>query len=158
MVDNVMIRPLELDDHKISYAWRNDPAIWQFTGSKPNRTITPEIEKEWLAGAIQRPNEKRFAICVGPKKRYVGNVQLTSIGNEEAEYHIFIGEKEYWGKGIAKKASILILEYAFKVLKLTQVFLYVNHDNVTALRMYEKLSFKVVENKNSSIKMLLKNV
>ena len=60
-----------------------------------------------------------------------------------AHYHVFIGNKEYWGKGVAKQASKLILAYAFNVLKLESVKLRVRKENISAFMLYEKLGFEV---------------
>ena len=54
---------------------------------------------------------------------YVGNIYLTDINGESAEYHIFIGEKDYWGKGIAEEASHQILKYGFKERGLKYIYI-----------------------------------
>jgi RimJ/RimL family protein N-acetyltransferase len=153
MHEMVTIRPLEPDDYKVSYKWRNNPAIWQYTGTRPDKLITEEIEKEWLSTVLQRKDERRFAICVD--SNYIGNIQLTSIANESAEYHIFIGEQEYWGKGIAAEASHLLLRYGFDVLGLNCIYLSVKEDNLNAIKLYERLSFRCAQRKEGLIKMLL---
>ena len=62
--------------------------------------------------------------------------------NSKAEYYITIGETSYKHKGIAQKASRIILEYAFENLKLHKVYLTVDAQNVIAKRLYEKLGFR----------------
>lgn len=138
---DVYIRPLELDDAKVSYLWRQDAQIWIYTGSKPDSLITYEVEKEWLKNALKRKNEIRFAICVGDSREYIGNVQLTNISQDEAEFHIFIGKKEFHNKGIGTKATKLILEYAKTIIKLIRVYLWVNKENTSAIRAYKKSGF-----------------
>lgn len=76
------------------------------------------------------------------------------IDGESAEYHIFIGEKEYWGKGIAEEASRQILKYGFEIRGLKYVYLHVREDNVRAVRLYKKLGFIPIEKENSWIKMI----
>lgn len=71
----------------------------------------------------------------------VGNIYLTDIDGTSAHYHIFIGNKEYWSKGVAKQASLQILDYAFNKLKLTSVALRVRKANTSALMLYKKLGF-----------------
>lgn len=74
----------------------------------------------------------------------VGLIGLLSIDtkNKKAEYYITIGEQEYIGKGIAKKASIILLKYAFSDLKLNRVYLYTEIENHTAIMLYERIGFK----------------
>ncbi len=140
-----------IDDAKISYKWRNDPEVWKYTGSKPNRNITPEIEKEWLTSKLLEKDSHRFAIIVDDQ--YVGNIQLTNvIASDVAEYHIFIGEKYYWGKGIARLASLQIIRYAKVSLFLKKIFLIVHPDNLHAIKLYESCGFKKVD---LQVKMVL---
>ena len=89
----ILIVPLQQEHSQISWRWRNDPEIWKYTGNKPSLEITPEIERDWIEGVLEDRNSKRFAITVDGL--YVGNIQLTNIDQTAAQYHIFIGEKDY---------------------------------------------------------------
>ncbi len=146
------LRLLTPDDGLISFKWRNDPEIWRFTGSRPDREITPEMECSWLEKILKNVDEARFAIVCKHTDQYIGNIQLTNIDSDKAEYHIFIGDSSYWGKGIAFDASCLILNYAFINLKLKSVYLVVNPLHISAIKLYEKLGFIAVDN---TIKMIL---
>ncbi|PVX46612.1 RimJ/RimL family protein N-acetyltransferase [Flavobacterium sp. 103] len=152
----VTIRPLEENDAKISYLWRNDIEIWKYTGSKPTQAITYEIEKEWIKKVLKRENEIRFAICVGDNNEYVGNVQLTNITKTDAEFHIFVGNKEFHNKGIGTKATNLILNYSDKVLQLKIVYLFVNKENVAAIKSYKKCGFYEIERNKEQLKLIIK--
>ena len=138
----VIIRDLQPNDAKISYKWRNDPEVWKQTGRKWNNLVTEEIEEQWIRAVIKKPNEKRFAICVGKDLKYIGNVQLTGITKIEGTFHIFIGDKEFWGKGIGTKATQLILSFAKRELSLHRVNLFVKKGNIAAIKVYEKVGFK----------------
>jgi len=141
----VTIRPLTEIDALFSYKWRNDTDVWKFTENKPNKEITLDIEKEWIKKVIGRENEKRFAICIGEEMEYIGNVQLTDIKAEDAQFHIFIGEKKYHGMGIGTQATKLILDYGFKQLKLKRIYLKVSPKNIYAIKSYEKCGFIIIE-------------
>jgi RimJ/RimL family protein N-acetyltransferase/glycosyltransferase involved in cell wall biosynthesis len=146
----ILIRPLEQNDSEISWKWRNDEEVWKYTGSRPNISVTPEIERDWINKVLNQTNSRRFAITVDDK--YVGNIQLTNITSENAEYHIFIGDKDYWGKGIGFSATQQIIRFAKNVLKLKQVYLYVQKDNENAVKLYQRCGFVQVSN---DIKMIL---
>jgi len=151
----IYIRPLKEEDAIISYKWRNDPVIWKYTGKKPDKHITKEIEQNWIKKVLKKRDEKRFAICLSKNNQYIGNVQLTHIENAKARFHIFIGEKSFWGKGIATKATKLILKYAFNELKIKEIYLLVNRENHAAIKAYEKSGFKIIkeEEKNYIMKI-----
>lgn len=138
----IFIRPLKIKDAFISYNWRNNPKVWELTGSKPDVEVTPEIELEWIDNALKKTNQKRFAICITKTDEYIGNVQLTDITDFNAEFHIFIGNPKFWNKGIGTKATKALIDYGFEHLKFNQIYLYVNEKNSNAIRAYEKCGFR----------------
>ncbi|WP_313004344.1 GNAT family N-acetyltransferase [Chryseobacterium gleum] len=150
---NVLIRPLQKEDALISYQWRNDPEVWKFTGSRPDIEITKEIESEWIVKVLQDEKSKRFAILCD--NEYIGNVHLNNIENNTAEFHIFIGNKDFWGKGISQLATYQILYYAKEVLKLSEIYLYVKPENIAAVESYKRNNFVVIEENPDNVKMSL---
>ena len=140
---NVRIRPLKEQDAYTSVKWRNDPEVFKFTGNIYNHEITIDNELEWIRKVIANPTDYRCAILVD--EVYVGNIYLTDIKEGTAHFHIFIGDKSYWGKGVAKRASLLILEYAFNVLNIKEVLLRVRNVNTNAYNLYLHLGFKDVK-------------
>ncbi|MGD0712124.1 MAG: GNAT family N-acetyltransferase [Bacteroidales bacterium] len=150
----IEIRPLKIEDAKISYKWRNDPEIWKYTGNRPNKIITLKIEKDWIKNAIQDKSTRRFAIIVNDI--YIGNVQLTNIiENETGQIHIFIGNKIYWGKGIATKAIILIVKYATEILKLHELYAFINANNIPSIKAFEKNGFVRLTDEVKMVKKLI---
>lgn len=140
---NVLIRPLKEEDALISYRWRNDPDVWRYTGHKPDQYITEGIEQEWIRKALKDYNSYRFAILVN--NEYIGNIQITNINpKEDGEYHIFIGEKKFWRRGIATLASQQLIRFAFERLSLKKLYLYVNVHNQAAIGLYQKFGFVTV--------------
>ena len=87
-------------------------------------------------------NDYRCAILAD--EVYVGNIYLTDIGGGSATYHIFIGDKNYWGKGIAREASRQIIDYGFKELNLDKIVLEVRKQNERAIQLYRTLGFVIM--------------
>lgn len=135
----VTIRPLVEQDAYTSYHWRNDPEVFKYTGNTYSHEITLECELDWIRRVMANSNDYRCAIMADD--RYVGNIYLTDIHDGIATYHIFIGDKNCWGKGVAKQASQLIIEYAFCQLHLHTIQLRVKRENVRAIRLYQSLGF-----------------
>lgn len=136
----VKIRPLIEEDAYTSVTWRNDPEVFKYTGNTYKNRITLEKELEWIKKIISNSDEYRCAILADGV--YVGNIYLTGIDNGKAHYHIFIGNKDYWGKGVAKQASKLIIDYAFSQLNIKTIWLRVKINNITAYHLYLKLGFE----------------
>ena len=53
-----------------------------------------------------------------------------------------IGCHEYKGRGIASKATELILKYGFYKLGLNKIYLYTEIGNIAAQKLFEKIGFK----------------
>ena len=150
-MNKILIRPLRFEDASVSWKWRNDPEVWEHTGSRPDIVVTEEIEKQWILDKLKERNSVRFAIEVDDV--YVGNIQLTNIVEKEtAEYHVFIGDKSYWGKGVASLATAQIIRYAKNVINLQSLYLSVRPENNSAIRVYEKSGFVKI---NDDVKMIL---
>lgn len=150
----IEIRPLQESDAYTSVIWRNDKDVFKYTSNVYDCIITIESELNWIKGAIAN-NEigKDYRCAILADGLYVGNIYLTDIDEETAHYHIFIGEKKYWGKGVARAASKLILEYAFDELKLKEVLLRVNKLNTAAYSLYQNLGFVETEEIDGWISM-----
>ena len=73
----------------------------------------------------------------------VGTIGLLSIDrkNSKAEYYIAMGEADYKGKGVAKEASRLILEYGLEKLDLNRIYLFTEVENVAAQKLFERVGF-----------------
>lgn len=140
---NILIRPLKVDDAYTSVRWRNDPEVFKYTGNTYDHEISIESELNWIKKVIANTRDYRCAIIAD--NVYVGNIYLTDIADGVGYYHIFIGEKSYWGKGIAKKASQLIIEYGFEVLGLNQIRLRVRKANTAAFALYKSLGFSIAD-------------
>lgn len=149
----VTIRPLRLEDAYVSVKWRNDPEVFKYTGNTYNKVITIENELEWIQNVMARPNDIRCAIEVDGV--YVGNIYLTDIHEGVAHYHIFIGNKDYWGKGVAKQASMLIINHAFNNCKIDTILLRVQIFNERAFNLYKILGFEEIEGDDKWITMKL---
>lgn len=125
--------------------WLNDNDVTRllFAGLYP--ADAKEIQKEWKQ-SVQNPNEIAFMVYfgAGPEPReFVGTVGLYVINwiARTAEFRIFLGDKNCWGRGAGTGATRLVLDYAFNKLNLQMVGLGVNTENKAAVRVYEKAGF-----------------
>ncbi len=150
---NVTIRPLEENDAYTSVKWRNIPELWIHTTFRADREITIQDELDWIHKVTKDPTSARFAILAD--EVYVGNIYLTGIKDGVGEYHIFIGEKDYWGKGVARKASELIIKYGQEELGLHEIVLGVREDNAAAFHLYKSLGFVKTGEEDGFVRMKL---
>lgn len=140
IVSDVRLRNLQQKDLNAMKVWMNDnDTIKVF--AHDFRQMTDRDILDFIENSISYSN-KHFAI-VNRNDEYMGTVSLKNINVKDlnAEYAIVVSPP-YRGGLVAYKASQLILEYAFRQLKLQRVYLNVLADNITAIKFYEKFGFK----------------
>lgn len=84
-----------------------------------------------------------MAICLKENDLYIGNVYILDINliDRKGNSHIFIGNKEYWGKGYATEAYMLLLEYAFCERGFHRIGAHVLEDNKASIALHKKCGF-----------------
>lgn len=139
----VYLRALEMDDYVKIHQWRNDDEIRRNFSGVPMFSST-ENEKKWVENRIFDKNNVTCAVCLKETDEFIGLVFLNDIDyhNRRAHAPSFIGEKQYWGKGYASDARILILKYAFVERGLERIDAYVIDDNIGSCKMAEKTGYK----------------
>ena len=136
----VSIRKFEKKDIPNKINWINDERNNQYL----HYDLPLEYDKtvKWFIKNKDRTD--RYDAVIEADGISVGLIGLLSIDkkNSKAEYYIVLGENKFKGKGIAKLASELILEYAFKEIGLNKIYLYTETNNIRAQRLFEKVGFK----------------
>lgn len=137
----VFLRPMEEYDAESVIAWRNDPTVSAQMFSLRGPTL--EEHMAWFKKYCQREDRKEFVICRGESGEPIGTIGLSAIDrfHGKAEYGIVLGEEQYRGKGYAREATQLILQYGFEVLNLQKISLRVFAENTPAIILYEHCGF-----------------
>lgn len=136
--DIVSIRKFKAEDIPDKVRWINDENNNQFLHY--DLPLKEENTTKWFENNKNRTD--RYDAVIEYNGKPVGIIGLLTIGNGEAEYYVTLGEGSLKGKGIAGKATKLLLEYAFKELKLDYVYLYTETENHPAQRLFEKMGFE----------------
>ena len=105
-------------------------------------TLSPETEEKALKEAISARKMIMWKIYLGVegKEIWVGNVSIQSLDwvNRSAEFAILIGEKEYWGNGIASSALLLCMEHVFEKLAFRRFWSGTSELNIGMRKVFEK--------------------
>ncbi len=120
--------------------WINDPEVNMYLETRGNYTM--DMLKSYIEQ--QYNNEVYFwAIHLKGSNKHVGNIKIDPINFEHnsGEYGILIGDRQSWGKGYAKEATLRIVRYCFEELGLSKITLGVIQDNINAVKLYEKMGF-----------------
>lgn len=135
--DAIELIPLSSKDTEYITNLRNKNEVNKnFFSNSP--TYDFEHEK-WL----NQINNNDIHLIIKNKGEKAGIINITKFDylNEKCEYGIAL-DPEYSGKGIAYKASKLLLNYVFSNLKIRKIYLELFSDNMRAKKLYEKIGFK----------------
>jgi RimJ/RimL family protein N-acetyltransferase len=135
-----------------SWNWLNDPEIKHLT-STPD--FSKEDQQNWFSGLEK--NDSYWVQGIQYDNKIIGVAGLKKIdpSKKTAEYFGYIGEKEYWGKGLSKDLFKLIFKIAKDQFALESLYLNVVPDNIRAVKSYEKAGFSISDRTDSNITMSL---
>lgn len=137
----IYLRPITIEDTENVVRWRNDPKVVQNFIFREN--ISKEDHINWFHNKVETGQVIQFIICDLQTDKPLGSIYLQNFEdkNRKAEWGIFLGEKEAYGKGVGTQAAKLLLEYAFSTLKMHKVVSRVLAYNQASIRMNEKAGY-----------------
>lgn len=123
-------------------SWLNDPVVNKYLET---RSVTIQDLKDFINEKNASASALLLGVFANDTDKHIGNVKLEPLDYEKgvATIGILIGDKDYWGKGIATEATNLVAGYSFQELGLKELNLGVISGNRAAIRVYEKCGFVV---------------
>lgn len=167
--EKVFLRPITASDTDKIVNWRNRDFVRRnFIYQK---LFTREGHETWLKEQVEPGHVAQFIICIdggtanlqkdavceegNGSRTEIGSVYLRDIDREkgEAEYGVFIGERDALGRGYGTQAAMRMLDYGFEELGLKKIFLRLLEDNPRALKSYEKAGFQLVGDRRETVSL-----
>jgi diamine N-acetyltransferase len=136
---HVRLRPLEREDLRFVHELDNNESVMHYWFEEAYEAYVELVDL--YDKHIHSQSERRFIVeHLGIR---VGLVELIEINHihRRAEFQIVIAP-DYQGKGFAKIATYLAVEYAFTILNLYKLFLVVDTANHKAIHIYKQLKFE----------------
>lgn len=127
--------------------WDVDSEFHRLADSAPAQLWSQKKLKEFIEknDEKQGDNSFRFSIRTLENDLLIGGaglwIQRWNLG--DAWLGIFIGEREYWGKGYGSDAMRLLVAYGFSELNLRRITLGLHSYNERALKSYQKVGFQL---------------
>jgi len=123
--------------------WRNREDINQWFFS--NDHITREDHLYWYHSS--RKNRLDYMIVYKENSLPIGTVSFKNIDkvNRTAEAGKLIGDITYRGRGLAKEAFYLWINYGFEHLKLDSIYIKTYANNTANIKVNESLGFEVCQ-------------
>lgn len=140
----IYLREVRLSDvNENYYQWLNDSEINQFLETRFLPQSIHNIE-EFVRSKDGNSNEVLFAICDKISSKHIGNIKVGPINwiHRYADISLLIGDKAFWGKGVATEAIQLVSHFSFNVLNLHKLKAGCYEKNVGSMKAFEKAGFE----------------
>lgn len=141
----VKLRSYKKEDIAIAYEYMNDNELKRLLVNKIPYPMILEQEENWFKSLLDLKDSYNFAIEDLKTGKYIGGCGINSINwlSRIVTVGIFIGDKNYWGKGYGTDAMKALVRFIFEQMNMNKVKLNVFDFNKRAKSCYEKCGFKV---------------
>ncbi len=137
------IRPFKTSDAELWQTWDTDPEVQAFM-PEPRSTVQDITAQYEYINECENDEEGFYWSIETVDGVTIGTVALTEFN----EYHgvanlgIVIGNKEYWGKGVATEVITAVVHYAFEHLNIFSISAEIEEGNIPMMKALEKVGFK----------------
>lgn len=141
--ERIFLKPLTAKFATSTYAsWLNDSQVNKFLETRS--ASIPDLVR-YIKEKNDAENCFLFGIFWKITHEHIGNIKLEPVDWEKkkATIGIIIGNKDFWGLGVAPEAIKLVTNYAFETLGLISLELGVISAHLSAIRAYQKCGFKI---------------
>ncbi len=146
---NYTLRPFANEDALLWQKWDIDPEIQMHMPEPKNEVQDIEEQYRYIQECTADEEGYYWTIETTNKdnetdKVAIGTVSLFEINfhNKNAQLGIVIGDKTYWGKGVATEVIREIITYAFKELGILYIGAEVEEENIPMRKVLEKADFE----------------
>jgi RimJ/RimL family protein N-acetyltransferase len=140
----VALRRPQPDDLPAVVRWYQDREVARLTRYQARPMNPVEVER-FFEHRMLAPDALAYSIVELPDWRLVGFTTFSSLDGDNGSvmFHITIGERDAWGRGLGTEVTQLMLSHAFERLGLHRVGLSVFSYNLRAIKAYEKAGFRI---------------
>ncbi len=141
----ILLRDLKPCDVTQAYVdWMNDPDVVQYTESRFAQHTLQSI-RDYVEGFAENSSSILFGIFSKEEDIHIGNIKLGPVNwwHGLADLAIIVGNKKFWGQGIAAEAISLTSRYAFDELRLSKVTAGCYSTNKASEKTFLKVGFRV---------------
>lgn len=142
--ERIYLRRLTEDDATEDYVcWMNDPEINQYLESRFHKQTIESIKA--FIRSVTNENNYQFGIFILDTGKHIGNIKIGGINNNHkyADIGFLIGDKSFWGQGIATEAIKLASDFAFHSLGLHKLWGGAYAPNEGSKKAFLKNGFKI---------------
>ncbi|MGB7606187.1 MAG: GNAT family protein [Lutisporaceae bacterium] len=141
--EKVRLRAYKKEDMPLAQQFLNDAETKKFLSPGIPYQITLEEEYKWFENQSAFKDTYSFAVETIEDGKYIGGCGVNKLDwkNSVAVVGIFIGDKNYWGKGYGTDAMKVLVKFIFEQMNINKIKLFVYSFNERAVKSYEKCGF-----------------
>lgn len=143
----VILKKLTHDKIELVRRWRNDPKISQFMEYREE--ITPEMQEKWFRKIDNSGVDFFFIIEYNGEEIGLINIRDVDFNKKTGEPGIFIWEDKYLNTGLAFRASLCIMDWAFYTLKLETLRAHILSDNKRSIQYAKARGYVLAKNQEN---------
>ncbi|MBP9822130.1 MAG: GNAT family N-acetyltransferase [Candidatus Pacebacteria bacterium] len=115
--ERINLRPYETGDVSFWQKWDTDPEVQRFMPEPINEPVSDEKQFDYLRECEEEQGGVYWTIVWRENSKPIGHIAITEINYHHGigEIGIVVGEKEYWGKGVASEAIKGVIEFALSI-------------------------------------------
>ncbi len=139
---NYIIRPFKKEDALLWQSWDIDPEIQSHMPEPENESQDISQQYEYIE-ECEKDEEGYYWSVETNDGVTIGTVSLFEINShhKNANVGIVIGDKNYWGKGVATEVLQTLSSYAFEYLDVVRISAEVEANNISMQKVFEKVGF-----------------
>lgn len=144
--NDIVLRLIKESDITERYlSWFSDKAVIQFL--EVNNLKKEEV-LDYIKLGIKNKTYFMFAVCIADNGLHIGNIKIGPIKHKYfvTDLVTVIGDKNYWGKGIASCAIKKAIDIAFNIGGLRKISASIDSLNVGSLKSYMNAGMQVQAN------------
>ena len=140
---HIQLRALEPEDVEIMYTIENDTSLWEVS----NRQVpySRSVIRDYIQGTqydLFADRQLRLIMALRTTGEVVGTIDLTDFDPQHARAEVGVVVLAHQqGKGYASEGLRLICDYAFRFLRMEQLFAHIATDNEVSLHLFESCGF-----------------
>lgn len=129
------------------YAWLSDLEVMKYIGRDEYlKPIRFEKVREYVEALWQSELCVFFALHYGEEDAFIGTVKVNYLNEagvmtRTADIGIMIGDRDYWGRGVATDALFAVCHYAFTTLGARKLTAGAVAANGAVIRAFQKIGF-----------------
>ena len=135
--ERLVLRPLTVEDAVDLHIALSDKATTRYWHTPPHTTVAET--RAMIERMLQVPSNCWWAICLRDGNHIIGMVG--HHGNTSVPGFGYLLRSAYWHQGLATEALQATIEYAFRMLLLDRIELWIHGDNMPSIKLAEKVGF-----------------